>query len=109
MNEAKVGYYLDTSALLPYYREEETSQAIQNFLSSLRFPVGISDLTGLEFVSALSRWVRMIRSVQAAFHYCETLSTGAKVDFFQKNSSSHPRCLAPGVLLHGRSGNSDLR
>ena len=59
MNEDRGGYYLDTSALLPYYREEKTSLAIQNFLSSLRVPVGISDLTGLEFASALSRWVRM--------------------------------------------------
>ena len=59
MNEANVAYYLDTSALLPYYREEKTSQTIQDFLSLLRFPVGISDLTVLEFASALSRWVRM--------------------------------------------------
>ena len=50
---------MDTSALLPYYREEKTSQAIQDFLSSLRIPVGISDLTELEFASALSLWVRM--------------------------------------------------
>ena len=65
MNEAKVGYCLDTSALLPYYREEETSQAIQNFLSSLRVPVCINDLTGLEFASALSRWVRMKEITEA--------------------------------------------
>ena len=65
MNEANVGYYLDTSALLPYYRKEETSQTIQVFLSSLRAPVGISDLTGLEFASALSRWVRMKEITEA--------------------------------------------
>ncbi|MEA1866829.1 MAG: type II toxin-antitoxin system VapC family toxin [Thermodesulfobacteriota bacterium] len=59
INEANVAYYLDTSALLPYYRKEKTSQTIQDFLSLLRVPVGISDLTGLEFASALSRWVRM--------------------------------------------------
>ena len=75
MNEAKVGYYLDTSALLPYYREEETSQAIQNFLSSLRFPVGISDLTGLEFVSALSRWVRMKEITEAQASLVENAFT----------------------------------
>jgi predicted nucleic acid-binding protein len=68
MNEDRIGYYLDTSALLPYYRKEATSQAIQGFLSSLRVPVGISDLTGLEFASALSRWVRMkeINEAQAS-------------------------------------------
>jgi predicted nucleic acid-binding protein len=65
MNEDRVGYYLDTSALLPYYREEKTSQTIQDFLSSLRVPVGISDLTVLEFASALSRWVRMKEITEA--------------------------------------------
>lgn len=65
MNEDRVGYYLDTSALLPYYREEETSQTIQDFLSSLRVPVGISDLTVLEFASALSRWVRIKEITEA--------------------------------------------
>ncbi|MBL0700515.1 MAG: type II toxin-antitoxin system VapC family toxin [Desulfosarcina sp.] len=59
MNEDRGGYYLDTSALLPYYREGKTSPAIQSFLSSLRVSVVISDLTGLEFASALSRWIRM--------------------------------------------------
>ena len=65
MNEAKLGYYLDTSALLPYYREEKASKAIQDFLSSLRIPVGISDLTGVEFASALSRWIRMKEITEA--------------------------------------------
>jgi predicted nucleic acid-binding protein len=53
------GIYLDTSALLPYYREEKNSQVIQGFLSSLNNSAGISDLTELEFASALARWVRM--------------------------------------------------
>jgi len=52
-------YYLDTSALLPYYREEDTSDAVQNFLSSLHTPICISDLTEVEFSSAVSRWARM--------------------------------------------------
>ena len=65
MNEAKLGYYLDTSALLPYYREEKASPAIQDFLSSLIIPVGISDLTGVEFASALSRWIRMKEITEA--------------------------------------------
>jgi predicted nucleic acid-binding protein len=59
MNADRSAIYLDTSALLPYYREEKNSQTIQSFLSSLNIPAGISDLTELEFASALSRWVRM--------------------------------------------------
>jgi len=75
MNEANVRYYLDTSALLPYYREEKTSQAIQDFLSSLRIPLGISDLTGLEFSSALSRWVRMKELTEAQANLVENAFT----------------------------------
>jgi len=51
--------YLDTSALLPYYREEPSSQKVESLLKSIRPPVMISDLTRVEFVSATSRWVRM--------------------------------------------------
>lgn len=58
MSADSKGYYLDTSALLPYYREEKSSQAIQDFLSTLTSSISISDLTLLEFASALSRWVR---------------------------------------------------
>lgn len=51
--------YLDTSALLPYYREEAVSLRINDLLISLTPPLLISDLTRVEFVSALSQWVRM--------------------------------------------------
>ena len=51
--------YFDTSALLPYYRSERHSSAIQRLLQGATEPVLISDLTRLEFASALSRWVRM--------------------------------------------------
>ena len=51
--------YLDTSALLPYYREESASQQVESLLQSLNPPVLISDLTRVEFVSAVARWVRM--------------------------------------------------
>lgn len=50
--------YLDTSALLPYYRQEAHSLAVQRLLLRGERPVLISDLTRLEFASALSRWVR---------------------------------------------------
>lgn len=52
-------YYLDTSAILPYYRQEAKSGTIQNLLVSLVPPVMISSLTRVEFASALARWVRM--------------------------------------------------
>ncbi len=50
--------YLDTSALLPYYRSEPRSDAVEAFLRARREPVDISDLTLVEVASALSRWVR---------------------------------------------------
>ncbi len=66
MAEAEI-YYIDTSALLPYYREEAMSQPIQDLLISLKPPVLISDLTKVEFLSAVSRWTRTgeINEVQA--------------------------------------------
>ena len=51
--------YLDTSALLPYYREEPSSQKVESLLQSIRPPVLISDLTRVEFISAISKWFRM--------------------------------------------------
>lgn len=51
--------YFDTSALLPYYREEPTSRMINALLESVEPPVLISDLSRVEFFSALARWVRM--------------------------------------------------
>lgn len=58
MNKVK-HYYIDTSALLPYYREEGMSQQVENLLTSLRPPILISNLTKVEFTSAIARWVRM--------------------------------------------------
>ncbi len=51
--------YLDTSVLLPYYRPEAISDAVQAFLGALAEPVSISWLTEIEVSSALARWVRM--------------------------------------------------
>jgi len=52
-------FYFDTSAILPYYREESLSSVVQEFLLSITPPVAISYLTDVEFASALSRLVRM--------------------------------------------------
>ena len=87
MNEAKPGYYLDTSALLPYYRAEKTSPAIQDFLSSLRIPVRISDLTGVEFASALSRWIRMKEITEAQASLVENgFAEDTRVGLFRRLS-----------------------
>ena len=51
--------YLDTSALLPYYRSEERSDAVEAFLLERRESVAISDLTLVEVAGALARWVRL--------------------------------------------------
>jgi len=53
-----VDYYLDTSALLPYYRIEKTTNKVQDFLQSLDNSPYLSSLTKVEFASALARWVR---------------------------------------------------
>jgi len=52
-------FYIDTSALLPYYREEPASGKVEHFLRSQDPPLLISDLTRVEFISAISRWARM--------------------------------------------------
>jgi len=61
-------YYFDTSALLPYYREENTSPEVQTVLSQIHPPVLLSDLTRVEMASAIARWARMkeIEEPQAA-------------------------------------------
>lgn len=66
--------YLDTSAVLPYYRDEAHSEAVQELLLHSGEPIAISELTRVEFASALARWVRMgeleeahIQRVQRAF------------------------------------------
>lgn len=64
MSEDK-NYYLDTCALLPYYRNESTSHAVQSFLFEIEPQVLISSLTWVEFASAIARWVRMIELTEA--------------------------------------------
>ena len=51
--------YFDTSALLPYYRAEPASEAVQAVLSEQTQPVLISGLTTVEVASTFARWVRM--------------------------------------------------
>ncbi|NGP52005.1 type II toxin-antitoxin system VapC family toxin [Thioalkalivibrio sp. XN8] len=51
--------YLDTSALLPFYREEATSAVVERLLLAQREPVLLSRLSELEVASALARWMRL--------------------------------------------------
>lgn len=73
--------YFDTSALLPYYRTEPASDAVQALLSARQEPVLISLFTEVEVASALARWVRMgeltepqANRLESAFH--EDVSQG---------------------------------
>lgn len=50
-------HYLDTSALLPYYREAPASRAVEEFLQSLSSPVKVSRLAEAELAAALAGWV----------------------------------------------------
>lgn len=50
--------YLDTSVLLPFYRNEILSEQIQAFLNLNHESVTISELTLIEFSCALARWTR---------------------------------------------------
>ncbi len=49
--------YLDTSVLVPYYFPEKYSDVIENYLLTVNLPV-ISNLTELEFASALAKKIR---------------------------------------------------
>lgn len=67
--------YFDTSALLPYYRQERHSAVVEDLLLAQSGPVLISDFSRVEFASALARWVRMgeldepqANRVESAFH-----------------------------------------
>lgn len=67
--------YFDTSAVLPYYRQEHASDSVQAMLESQTRPVLISHLTQVEVASALARWVRMgelsepqANRLESAFH-----------------------------------------
>jgi uncharacterized protein len=57
--------YLDTSALLPFYREEASSPAVERLLLAQRQPVLLSRLGELEVASALARWVRLRELAEA--------------------------------------------
>jgi predicted nucleic acid-binding protein len=50
---------MDTSALLPFYREEKASAAVERLLMAQREPVLLSRLGELEVASAIARWVRL--------------------------------------------------
>jgi predicted nucleic acid-binding protein len=57
MSVAKRRSYIDTSALLPLYRQESLTARVEEIQTNI-VPV-ISPLTEVEVASALARWVRM--------------------------------------------------
>lgn len=59
---------MDTSAVLPFHREEAVSDTVQALLTSLAAPALLTPLSKVEFASALARWVRMkeLTETQAA-------------------------------------------
>lgn len=59
MNASEVPLYFDTSALLPYYREEVLSEQVETLLQTQTNAIFISHLTEVEVFSALARWQRM--------------------------------------------------
>lgn len=59
MSEAEAVFYLDTSALLPYYRPEPASETVEALLLGMDRPAVLSRLADLEMASALNRLVRM--------------------------------------------------
>jgi uncharacterized protein len=59
MQESKVLLYIDTSALLPYYRQEALSEQVESLLQAASGRIAVSRLTEVEVFSALARWRRM--------------------------------------------------
>lgn len=59
MNTNPEPIYLDTSAVLPYYRQEPLSDTVQDLLVHAESPLVITFLTKVEVASSLARWVRM--------------------------------------------------
>jgi predicted nucleic acid-binding protein len=58
-SNSKPALYFDTSALLPYYRQELLSQTVQDLLISTTAEIFISHLTEVEFASVLASLKRM--------------------------------------------------
>ncbi|MCP4750010.1 MAG: type II toxin-antitoxin system VapC family toxin [Proteobacteria bacterium] len=87
-------HYLDTSALLPYYRDEPASLKVQDIIMRIKPPVAISDLSKVEFASALARWVRMDELTEAQVNLIENMfKKDIGVGFFLRHplSTSHFR------------------
>lgn len=56
--------YFDTSAILPYYRQEHASDRVQALLESQTQPVLISHLTEVEVASAPALLQRVTRKLK---------------------------------------------
>ena len=54
-----MNFYLDTSALLPLFVQENSSESVERWFASTKGAKLVSNLTSAEFCSAVSRLVRM--------------------------------------------------
>jgi len=89
-NATDTPLYFDTSALLPYYREEALSDKAQSLLQSAAGRVVISDLVEVEIASALARWVRTKEFSEAdAMMLQNAFTDDMKRGCFEKIALSH--------------------
>jgi len=51
--------YVDTSAVLPFYRSEVNSTAVEGIFLRLAGQIGLSPLVWIETASAIAHWSRM--------------------------------------------------
>ena len=62
-----MSFYLDTSALIPLFVQEDSSETVEHWFASTKDVKFVSNLTSAEFCSAVSRLVRMkLQSAQDA-------------------------------------------
>jgi len=89
-NATEAPFYFDTSALLPYYREEPLSDDVQSLLQDAVGRIVISDLVEVEIASALARWVRTKEFSEAdAWKLQNAFKEDMENGCFEKISLSH--------------------
>ena len=88
--------YFDTSALLPYYRQEAASRAVQQLLQSQTQPVLISDLTRVEVARALAR-TAALRTLDALHLACAAAGDAALVTL---DDSLRAAAVSLGIRVH---------
>ncbi|MBY8965026.1 type II toxin-antitoxin system VapC family toxin [Algiphilus sp. NNCM1] len=88
--------YVDTSALLPFYRKESASETVEVLFLSHEQHLLISELVRVEFASALSRWVRMGELTEPQAYRAESA-------FHEDVSESRYRLARPNAKMFERA------